>query len=152
MHPQGLKPLSPSFVMMASAPAQQVHEMMFVPRELVTIQVGCLSASVYPKINSSMPIFKRTHAFQVVKNALKPFPIETRIILDAIGMQLKCSAIIDGLIYDWHSTFDKAWFNFRNLAIILFHDSAGAQINNMTIASNPAVLLPAQDSAVALCC
>ncbi len=62
---------------MASAPAQQVHEMMFVPHELVTIQVGRLSASVYPKIDSSMPIFELAHAFQVVKNALEPLPIDT---------------------------------------------------------------------------
>jgi hypothetical protein len=64
---------------------------------------------------------------------------------------LNCSAIVDGLIYNWRSTFDEAWFDFRNLTIILFYDSAGAQINKMTIAGNPAILLPAQDSAVALC-
>jgi hypothetical protein len=137
---------------MASALAQQVHEMTFVLQELVTTQVGDLSASVYPKINSSMPIFERAHTFQVVKNTLEPLPIATQIILDMIGMQLNCSAIVDGLIYNWRITFDEARFDFRNLAIILFHDSAGAQINNTTIASNPAVLLPAQDGAVALCC
>jgi hypothetical protein len=137
---------------MASAPAQQIHEMMFVLQELITIQVGCLSASVYPKIDSNMPIFERVHAFQVVKNALKPLPIDTHIILDAIGTQLNCIPIVDGLIYDWHSTFDEAWFDFRNLAIILFHDSAGAQINNTTVAGNPAILLPIQEGAVMICC
>jgi hypothetical protein len=71
---------------MASAPAQQVHEMTFVPQELITIQVGHLSASVYPKIDSNIPIFERAHTFQVVKNALEPLKINTRIILDAIGM------------------------------------------------------------------
>jgi hypothetical protein len=64
---------------------------------------------------------------------------------------LNCSAIVNGLIYDWHSTFDETWFDFRNLAIILFHDSTGAQINNTTVAGNPAVLLPVQDGADALC-
>jgi hypothetical protein len=128
---------------MASAPAQQIHEMTFVPRELVTIQVGCLTASIYPKIH---------HAFQVVKNAFEPLPIDTCIILYAIGTQLNCSAIVDGLIYDWHSMFDKEWFDFYNLAIILFHDSDGAQINNMTVAGNPAVLLLVQDGMVAICC
>ncbi len=126
--------------------------MRFVPRELVTIQVSCLSASVYPKIDSNMPIFEHAHAFQVVKNALKPLPINTRIILNMIGTQLNCSTIINGLIYDQHSTFDKAWFDFWNLAIILLLDSASAQINNMTIAGNLAVLLPVQNGAVALCC
>jgi hypothetical protein len=99
-----------------------------------------------------MPISEHAHAFQVVKNALKPLPIDTCIILNVIGTQLNCSAIVDGLIYNWCSTFDKAWFNFRNLAIILLHDSASAKIINTTIAGNPAVLLPVQDSAVALCC
>jgi hypothetical protein len=137
---------------MASAPAQQVREMTFVPRELITIQVGHLSASVYPKIDSNMPIFEHAHAFQVVKNTLKPLPINTPIILNEIGTQLNCSPIVNGLIYDWHSTFDDVWFNFQNLAIILFHDSTSAQINNMTVAGNPAILLPIQDGAVALCC
>ncbi len=99
-----------------------------------------------------MPIFECAHAFQVVKNALEPLPIDTCIILDAIDMQLSRSAIVDGLIYNWHSTFDEAWFDFRNLAIILFHDSAGVQINNTAVASNLAVLLPVQDVTVALCC
>jgi hypothetical protein len=137
---------------MASAPAQQVREMTFVPQKPVTIQVGHLSASVYPKINSNMPIFEHAQNFQLVKNALKPLPINTCVILNAIGMQLNCSAIVDGLIYDWHTTFDKVWFDFRNLAIISFHDSTGAKINNTTVADNPAVLLPIQDGAVALCC
>jgi hypothetical protein len=137
---------------MASTLAQQGHEMTFVPRELITIQVGCLSASVYPKIDSNMPIFECAHAFQVVKNALKPLPIDTRIILNAIGMQLNCSAIVNGLIYNWRSMLDEAWFDLRNLAIILFHNSAGEQINNTFFASNPAILLPVQDGAVALCC
>jgi hypothetical protein len=137
---------------MASAPAQQVRSMMFIPWELVTIQVGHLSASVYPKIDSNMHIFERAHAFQVVKNALEPLPINTCIILAVIGTQLNCSAIVDGLIYDWHSTFDKACFDFCNLAIISFHDSAGAQIKNTAVARNTAILLPVQDGAVVLCC
>ncbi len=87
-----------------------------------------------------------------MKNALEPFLINTQIILDMIGTQLNCSAIIDGLIYDWRSNFDEAWFDFRNLAIILFHDSAGAQINNTTVAGNPAIVLPVQDGAIALSC
>jgi hypothetical protein len=66
-------------------------------------------------------------------------------------MQLNCSTIVNRLIYDWRSTFDEAWFDVWNLAIISFHDSGGAQINNRTVAGNPAVLLPVQDSAVALC-
>jgi hypothetical protein len=67
----------PSLRTMDSAPAQQIYEMIFVLQELVTIQVGHLSASVYPKIDSNMPIFERAHAFQVVKNALEPLPIDT---------------------------------------------------------------------------
>ncbi len=67
-----------------------------------------------------------------------------------IGTQLNCSAIVNGLIYDWRSTFYKMCFNFGNLAIILFHDSAST--NNMTVDNNSAVLLPIQDGAVMLCC
>ena len=48
------------------------------------LQVGRLLASVYPKIDPSVPIFERAHAFQ---STLEALPIDTRIIFDAIGTQ-----------------------------------------------------------------
>jgi hypothetical protein len=48
-----------------------------------------------------MPIFECTHAFQVVKSTLEPLPVDTPLILDAIGTQLNCSAIVKGLMFDW---------------------------------------------------
>ncbi len=49
-------------------------------------------------------------------------------------------------------TLDSAWFNFNNLAIISFHDSAGTGINNTTVTGNPALLLPVVNGPVATCC
>ena len=46
------------------------NEMAFVPRDLVSIQVGHLYASVYPKVKPTMPIHEHAHAFQVIKSAL----------------------------------------------------------------------------------
>jgi hypothetical protein len=43
--------------------------MAFVPCNLVTIQVGCLSANVYPKVEPNMPTFEHAHAFEVIKSA-----------------------------------------------------------------------------------
>ncbi len=105
-----------------------MYEMTFIPCELVTIQVGHLHASVYPKINANMPIFECANAFQVVKCALEPLPINTCIILEVISTHLNCSTVVNGLIYDWRNTFDKAWFNFGNLTIISFHNDANTII------------------------
>ena len=46
------------------------NEMAFVSRDLVSIQVGHLYASVYPKVKPTMPIHEHAHAFQVTKSAL----------------------------------------------------------------------------------
>ncbi len=98
-----------------------------------------------------MPVFECAHTFQVVKSALEPLPVNTCLILDAIGTQLNCSVIVDGLMFDWPSLFDSAWYDFFNLSIVTFHDSGGAKIKTTTTAGNAAILLPIQDGAKALC-
>jgi hypothetical protein len=69
----------------------KMHEMSFILKDLFTIHVGRLSASVYPKIKSSMPVFEHAHAFQVAKSALKALSVDTCLILKAMGAQLNCS-------------------------------------------------------------
>jgi hypothetical protein len=128
-----------------------IHKMTFVPCKLVTIQVGCLSALVYPKIGPGMPVFECVHAFQVVKSTLEPLPVNTCLILDAISTQLNCSAIINGLMYNWCSLIDAAWYNFCNLSIISYHNLAGDPINNTTVAGNLSLLLPMVNGAVGAC-
>jgi hypothetical protein len=99
-----------------------------------------------------MPVFEHAHVFQVVMSALKPLRVNTCLILNAIGTQLNCSAIVDGLMFDWQSLFDSVWYDFRNLSIITFHDSDDAEIKTTTTAGNAAILLPVQDGTKALCC
>jgi len=77
--------------MSASAASSSFGKMAFVPRDLLTIQVGQYSAAVYPKVESSMPVYKHAHAFQVARTASEPLPVDTRLILDAIGAELNCS-------------------------------------------------------------
>ena len=60
-----------------------VTQMSFVPRDLVTIQVGRYLATIYPKVEPSMPIYEWAHVFQVACITLEPLPIDTRLILDA---------------------------------------------------------------------
>ncbi len=134
--------------MTSTAPAT---EMSFVPPDLIRIHLGCLSANVYPKIKPGMPNFECTHAFQVIKSALKPLPIGTCLIFDVIGMQLNCSAIVEGLLFGWKNVFDMHRFDFANLTILSFHDSKGDIISNRTVVGNPSVLLPVQTSTVANC-
>ncbi len=132
-------------------PITSISKMAFVPCNLVTIQVSRLSANVYPKVEPNMPTFERVHTFQVIKSMLKPLPVNTRLILDAIGLQLNCSAILEGLMFDRCNMFDIRWHDFVNLAILLFHDAAGAIIPNTTIVGNLTILLPVLDGPVATC-
>ncbi len=82
--------------------------------------MGHLSANIYPKIKLGIPSFECAHAFQVIKSALEPLSINTCLILDAIGMQLNCSTIVKGLMFDWKNAFDTRWFDFVNLTNLLF--------------------------------
>jgi hypothetical protein len=140
--------------MTSLTPPSQVasaHGTAFVPPELVTIHVGRMSASLYPKVEPTMPINELAHAYQVIKSALESLPVDTRLILEAIGMQLNCNSIIDGAMFDFRHLFDEAWFNFGNLVIQSFHNSAGAVIQNTTVAGNPSVLLPVIDCPLPAC-
>jgi hypothetical protein len=128
--------------MTSPSPVASAHEMAFVPRELVTIQVRRMSTIVYPKIEPTMPIHELVHVYQVIKSALKSLPVDMRLILEAIGMQLNCNAILDGAMFNFCSLFDEAWFDFSNLVIQSFHNSAGTVIQNTTTAANPSILLP----------
>jgi hypothetical protein len=74
-----------TIIVIMNFPANPVHEMSFVPKDLVLVQVGCLSVSLYPKIKPSMPVFERAHAFQVAKSALEALPANTRLLLNAMG-------------------------------------------------------------------
>jgi hypothetical protein len=94
---------------------------------------------------------ERAHAFHVNMNALNLLPIETRLILDALGRSLNCSAVAEGLMFDWTNHFDSNWVDFVNLSILSFHGSDGRERVNTTTAANPTILLPVQNGAVAGC-
>ena len=133
---------------MTVPPSPSGSGMSFVPLDLVSIQVGRYSANVYPKIDATMPIFERAHAFQVARSAIKLIPVDTRVLFNALGTQLNCSAIVNGLMFDWRSRFDDHWGDFTHLTIQSLHNSAGTKINNTTIAGNPNIPLPVQNGAV----
>jgi hypothetical protein len=54
-------------------------------------------------------------------------------------------------MFDFRSMFDEAWYDFANLAIQSFHNSAGAVMNNTTSAVDPSILLPVTDGALPTC-
>jgi hypothetical protein len=83
---------------------------------------------------------------------LEPLPVDTCVILNAISLQLNCSTIVKGFMFDWRNTFNACWHDFANLAILSFHDADGAIIPNTTIAGNLTILLPVLDGSVAACC
>jgi hypothetical protein len=125
--------------------------MSFVPCDIVPVQIGWYTVTVYPKVDSAMPVHERAHAFQVARRKFELLPINARLVLDALSTQLNCSAIIEGLTFNWRSCFDDNWCGFSNLTIQSYHNSAGAKMNNTTTAANPSILLPVQNGAVAGC-
>ncbi len=54
-------------------------------------------------------------------------------------------------MFNFRSMFDESWYNFANLAIQSFHNSAGTDIQNTTIAANPAIFLPVADGPLPAC-
>jgi hypothetical protein len=54
-------------------------------------------------------------------------------------------------MYDFKSLFEEAWYDFGNLTIQSFHDSAGKIICNTTVAGNPSLLLPVIDGPINGC-
>ena len=94
-----------------------------------------------PLVDSTMKPPERAHAFQINKTALAAPGIDRRVMLDTLGS----SAIGPAT-----SNFQRAWCNFTNLTILLFHNDAGAQVNNTT-ATDSAVLLPVVDGPVTDC-
>jgi hypothetical protein len=107
---------------------------------------------VYPKVEPTMPIYELAHTYQVIKSALESFPVDMHLILEAIGIQLNCNAIVDGAMFNFCSLLNKAWFDFSNLVIQSFHNSAGTVINNTMVSNNPSVLLPVIDGPLNTCC
>jgi hypothetical protein len=54
-------------------------------------------------------------------------------------------------MFDFRSMFDEAWYNFANLAIQSFHNSAGAVINTTVSAVDPSILLPVTNGPLPAC-
>ena len=118
--------------------------------ELVPTQVGHQTVNLYPWKVGQRPE-ERAHVFHVNMNSLNLLPIKTRLILDALGRSLNCSAVTKGLMFDWTNHFDLTWFYFAYLSILSFHGSNSRKINNTTIVGNPTILLPVQNGAVVGC-
>ncbi len=124
----------------------------FIPKQLVPVSVGCYQVNLYPKLSPSASVIEHAHAFQICKSALSALNINICILFDALGSQLNCMATINGLVYNYMQIYKEGWFDPANLQILSFHDSTGTQINNTTIARNPAILLPVVNGPVADCC
>jgi hypothetical protein len=123
----------------------------FLPKQLVPVSVGHYQVNLYPKLSPSMSVVEHAHAFQICKSTLSALNINICILFDALGSQLNCMATINGLVYNYTQIYKEGWFNPANLQILSFHDSTGTQINNTTIAHNPAILLPVVNGPVADC-
>jgi len=129
----------------------KIQEMSFIPRDLVTVMVGRHSTTCYPKVEPSMPVHECAFAYQVALSALESFPVNIRLIIEAMAMQLNCNATADGLMYDWKSILDEGWYNPELLEILSFHNSAGNEIADTTTFADASILLPVVDGLLANC-
>jgi hypothetical protein len=125
--------------------------MSFIPRDLVLVMVGRHSTNVYPKVEAKMPVYKCAFAYQVAKSALESLPINIRLIIKAMAMQLNCNATADGLMYNWKSVLEEGWYNPELLQILSFHNSAGNEVADMTTIADASILLPVVDVILANC-
>ncbi len=78
--------------------------------------------------------------------------LNLRVMLDALGAQLNLSASVEGMIKEWLLFFQDSWFDFSLLQILSFHNNSGGQVNNTTMVTDPAILLPLQDGPINDCC
>ena len=131
--------------------SRTVYKMGFAPLDLVNVPIGRITVKLYPRITPAMPVHEHAHAFQVNKATLKDLPTDLCLVTDALGAQLNASLTVEGILSDWRRYFNECWMLFNNLAILSFHDSKGARIDDTTIAGNPQVLKPVWDSAIASC-
>jgi hypothetical protein len=132
--------------------AQAIVGTSFTPKTLVPVSIGRTTVNLYPVINTTMLFHECAHAFQINKTALSSQALELHVMLDALGAQLNLSASVEGMIKEWLRIFQDSWFDFRLLQILSFHNNAGGQVNDTTMAANPAILLPLQDGPVIDCC
>jgi hypothetical protein len=129
----------------------EIQDMSFIPRDLVTVMVGHHSTTCYPKVDSTMPVHERAFAYQIAKSALESLPVDIRLIIEAMATQLNCNSTAYGLMYDWKSILDEGWYNPALLQILSFHNSAGGKILDTTTVADASVLLPVVDGALATC-
>lgn len=123
----------------------------FQPRACVATPVGKLSIMLYPVIDETMKIEERAHAFHVNKSALHLSRLPAHSYLDALGNQLGTTTTIEGKKYDFQHHFDDQWSDPSKFVVVTFHNSAGAIMNNATVAANPRVLKPVADGPINDC-
>jgi hypothetical protein len=94
---------------------------------------------------------KHAHVFQTNKTTLSIPGINRHAMLDTLGVQLKLSTIVDGVLDNWTHHFHCNWYNFAHLTILLFHSNAGKQVNNTSDANDSAILLPVVNGPLGNC-
>jgi hypothetical protein len=118
----------------------------------VPVPVGRTLVNLYAIIDLGMHVEEHAHTFQINKTALASTPVDLRVQLDALDQQLNLAATVDSVRDDWLCFFHDSWCDFSRLAILSFHNNAGDQINNTTMATNTAILLPVIDDILTNCC
>ena len=133
--------------------AASIAAMTFEPKKAVSVQVGKISMMMYPKIDASMPIWERAHAFHLNRSACASSNADQNTQLEALGSQLNLESIVDGSRADFQSHFTSNWMNMQHLRILSFHDIGGHIIPPATCCTvaDPVILKPVINGNLADC-
>jgi hypothetical protein len=82
---------------------------------------------------------------------LHTVPLPPDVHLETFGSYMNCSAIVDGLKFDFQEHLGECWFHMNHLTITPFHDSAGTAIANAVTMANAAILKPVIDGPINDC-
>lgn len=126
---------------------------LLVAKELVDFSCGKSIIKLYPKVTTDMDTRERGLAFQIAKAALTSLPELYHHKVETIGLALNSSTLCEGVTADFQNVLNEKWADLTDgsLAVVSFHDSSGAVMNNTTDPANPSVLLPVQNGPVNAC-
>jgi hypothetical protein len=83
--------------------------------------------------------------------ALTSADLDQKACILALADCLDLMLTAESSLANWGCKLHCYWPNFANLSILSWHGVNGAQINNTTMAANPAILLPVQNGAANAC-
>jgi hypothetical protein len=131
--------------------AIQATKACFTPPKPKIVLIGKTTVSLYPKVDPSMSDPEKAMAYQQNCTALATADLDQHARILAPAERLNLMLTSKSNLADWECKLAKNWINFGNMTIISWHDARGAIIPGTTMAGDPSILLPVQNSPAHQC-